>query len=176
LSGTMWFARCLVGVCLLGLVPAIAIKLAAPSTSVVVAPAQHQSRTEPAFALNEAAKSDRLALPNARAEPGIVVPGAITAPAAKPSPAETPSTAPVAVNKAADPPSQNNPSSQQDASWQNANASIVPIAPLRRHVESRKPKPIAVRSLPNQRTEVWHCRQDATGDFLRALDLSPKCQ
>jgi hypothetical protein len=81
LSKTMWLAV----FCLVGLGPAIAIKVAAPPASLVVEPAQDHSKTEPAFALNESAKSDRLELLNARAEPEIIVP------AAKPRPAETPS-------------------------------------------------------------------------------------
>jgi len=63
MSRTMWLAL----FCLIGLGPAIAIKFAAPPASLVVEPAQDQSKTEPAFALNESAKSDRLELPNARA-------------------------------------------------------------------------------------------------------------
>ena len=80
MSRTMWVAV----FCLVGLGLAIAIKVAAPPASLVVEPAQDQSKIEPAFALNESAKSDRLELPNARAEPGIIVP------AAKLMPAETP--------------------------------------------------------------------------------------
>ena len=94
MSKTMWLAL----FCLVGLGPAIAIKVAAPPASLVVEPAQDQSKTEPAFALNESAKSDRLELPNARAEPEIFVP------AAKPTPAETPSTSQETVKKATDGP------------------------------------------------------------------------
>jgi hypothetical protein len=150
LSRTMWLAL----FCLVGLGPAIAIKVAAPPASLVVEPAQDQGKTEPAFALNESAKSDRLELPNARAEP---------VPAAKPTPAETPSTSQETVRKA------------MDRHWQNANASIIPVVPPRRHTERKEPRQSAGKSLPNKRAEVWHCRQDAVGSLLRSLDLSPRC-
>jgi hypothetical protein len=143
--------------CLVGLGPVIAIKVAVPSASSVVGPAPDQSKTELAFALNESAKSDRLELPNARAEPEIIVP------AAKPTPAETPSTSQETVKKAT------------DRHWQNANASIIPVVSPRRHTKSKEPKQSAGKSLPNERAEVWHCRQDAVGSLLRSLDLSPRC-
>jgi hypothetical protein len=153
LSKTMWLAL----FCLVGLGPAIAIKVAAPPASLVVEPAQDQSKTEPAFALNESAKSDRLELPNARAEPEVIVP------AAKPTPAEIPSTSQETVKKAT------------GRHWQNANASIIPVVSPRRHTKSKGPKQSAGKSLPNERAEVWHCRQDAVGSLLRSLDLSPRC-
>src|ERR1700720_2766177 len=101
----MWLAL----FCFVGLGPAVGVKVAAPPASLVVEPAQVQSKIEPAFALNESAKSDRLELPNARAETEINVP------AAKPMPAETPSTSPETVKKVA------------DQHWQNANAKIIPV-------------------------------------------------
>ena len=65
LSKTIWVAV----FCSVGLGPMIAIGVAAPRASLVVEPAQDQSQIEPAFAVNELAKSDRLDLPNVRAEP-----------------------------------------------------------------------------------------------------------
>src|SRR5437588_10660936 len=121
----MWLAL----FCLVGLAPAIAIKVAAPPASLVVEPAQDQ----PAFALNESAKSDRLELPNARAEPEIIVP------AAKPTPAEAPSASQETVRKAT------------DRHLQNANASIIPVVSPRRHTKSKEPKQSAGKSLPNER-------------------------
>src|SRR6202023_2549297 len=91
MSRTMWLAL----FCFVGLAPAIAIKVAAQPAALVVGPAQDQSKVERAFALNESAKSDRLELPNARAETEIIVP------AAKPMPAEKPSTTPETVKKVA---------------------------------------------------------------------------
>jgi len=153
MTRTMWLAL----FCLVGLAPAIAIKVAAPPASLVVEPAQDHGKIEPAFALNESAKSDRLELPNARAATEIIVP------AAKPMPAETPPTSPETVKKVA------------DQHWQNANASIIPVVSPRRHTKSKEPRQSAGKSLPNERAEVWHCRQDAVGSLLRSLDLSPRC-
>jgi hypothetical protein len=153
MSKTMWLAL----FCLVGLAPAIAIKVAAPPASLVVEPAQDQSKVERAFALNESAKSDRLELPNARAETEIIVP------AAKPMPAETPSTSPETVKKFA------------DQHWQNANAKIISGASPPRRTKSKELKQSAAKYPPNERAEVWHCRQDAVGSLLRSLDLSPRC-
>jgi hypothetical protein len=153
LSRTMWVAV----FCLVGLGLAMAIKLATPPASLVVEPGQHNSKIEPAFVLNESTKSDRLELPHVRAEPGIIVP------AGKLAPAETPSTSLETVAKI------------EDRSWQNANASITPVEPPRRHRKSKESKQSADKSPPRKRAEVWHCRQDAVGGLLRSLDLSPRC-
>jgi hypothetical protein len=153
MSRTMWLAL----FCLVGLAPAIAIKVAAPPASLVVESAQDQSKVERAFALNESAKSDRLELPNARAETEIIVP------AAKPMPAETPSTSPETVKKVA------------DQHWRNANARIIPAASPPRRPKSKELKQSAGKYPTNERAEVWHCRQDSVGSLLRSLDLSPRC-
>jgi hypothetical protein len=166
LSRTMWLAL----FCLVGLGPVIAIKVAAPPASSLVEPALDQSKTEPAFALNESAKSDRLELPRARAEAEIIVPAAKPTSAATPSaspetvtPAETPSTSPETVKEVA------------DRHWQNANAKLIAVASPRRHPKSKEPKQSADNHSPSERKEVWHCRQDAVGSLLRSLDLSPRC-
>jgi hypothetical protein len=52
----MWLAL----FCMVGLGPAIAIKVAALPAALVAEPAQDQSKIEPAFAPNELAKADRL--------------------------------------------------------------------------------------------------------------------
>jgi hypothetical protein len=141
--------------CLIGLGPAIAIMVAAPA-SLVVERAQHQSEMKPAFALNDSAKSDRLELPNARAETEVIMP------ATKLMPANTPSTSPETVKKV------------EDRHWQNASAKIISASP-RRHTKSKESKQSAGKYPPNERAEVWHCRQDAVGSLLRSLDLSPRC-
>jgi hypothetical protein len=153
MSRTMWLAL----FCLVGLAPAIAIKVAVPPASSVAEPAQDQSKVEQAFTPNESAKSDRLELPNARAETEII------APAAKPMPAEPPSTSPETVKKVA------------DRRWQNANAKIIPAASPPRRPKSKELKQSAGKYPTNERAEVWHCRQDAVGGLLRSLDLSPRC-
>jgi hypothetical protein len=152
MSRTMWLAL----FCTVGLGPAIAIKVAVPPASLVVEPA-HQSKAEPAFALNEPAKSDRRELPSARAETEIIVP------AAKTMPTVIPSSSPETIKKFA------------DQHWQNANARVISVASPRRHTKSKEPKPSAGKYPPNERAEVWHCRQDAVGSLLRSLDLSPRC-
>jgi hypothetical protein len=62
MSKTIW----LVLFCLIGLGPVIAIKVAAPPTSLAVEPAPDLSKIELASVPNESAKSDRLALPDIR--------------------------------------------------------------------------------------------------------------
>jgi hypothetical protein len=156
--------------CVVGLGPAIAIKVAAPPASSVVEPAQDQSKTEPVFAPfapNESAKSDRLELRNARAETEIIVPATKTMPAETPvlaeapMPAEAPSTSPETIKKTG------------RGHWRDANARINPVASTRRYTEGQESKKSAAP--PNERTEVWHCRQDGMGSLLRSLDLSPRC-
>jgi len=153
LSRTMWLAL----FCLLGLGPAIAIKIAGPPAFLVVEPVQDQSKIGAAVALNELAKSDRLELPNARAETSIIVP------AAELMPAQTPSTSPATARKVA------------DRHWQNTNAKIIPVASPRRHTKSEESKQSAGKYPQSETAEVWHCRQDAVGSVLRSLDLSPRC-
>src|SRR6476620_3130456 len=92
MSRTMWLAL----FCMIGLGPVIAIKLATPA-SLVVEPAQDQSKIEPAIAANESAKGDRLELFNTPAKTEIV------APATKAMPAESPSTSPDTINPSENP-------------------------------------------------------------------------
>jgi hypothetical protein len=161
MSRKIWLAL----FCLVGLAPAIAIKLAAPPASLVVGPAQVQSKVEPAFALNEAAKSDRLELPNAGAETEI------TAPVAQPMPAETASTGAETV-KSTGPETVKKTAEQH---WRNANAKLIEAASPPRRPKSKELKQSAAKYPTSQRAEVWHCRQDAMGSVLRSLDLSPRC-
>jgi hypothetical protein len=71
--------------------------------------------------------------PSVRAVPGIIVL------AAKPTRAETPSTSPETVKKIV------------DRHWQNANASILPVASPRPHPESKESKQRAGKSAPSAR-------------------------
>jgi hypothetical protein len=159
--------------CLVGLAPAIAIKVVAPRVSLVAEPVRDHSKLEPAFTVNELAKADRLELHNTPAEPGIIVL------AAKPAPAETPSIAREVVTSTSPSTSPEPVKKIADRHWRDANASIPPAAPVRRHPkihpESKQPKQSASPSPPSKRAEVWHCRQDAMGSLLRSLDLSPRC-
>jgi hypothetical protein len=143
--------------CLVALGTVIAIKVAVSPSSLVVEPAQDQSRIEPAFALNESAKSDRLELPGARAETEIIVP------VAKTMLAETRLTSRETIKKVA------------DRHWEDANARISSVASPRRYTKSKESKKSAGKYPPSERAEIWHCRKDTMGSLLRSLDLSPRC-
>lgn len=205
LSKTVWLTL----FCLVGLGPVVAIKVAAPSASSVAGPARNpsgptQSNIELAFAPNETAKSDRLELPPARAEPEIIVPAAPQAPAeALSTSAETPSAnavtsstsvetassttvetaSSISVETAPSTTVETAPSTKvetavkkvPDRHWRDANARLLPVAPAHQHVKSKEPKPSAADHPPSERAEAWHCRQDAMGSILRSLDLSPRC-
>ena len=149
MSRMMWLAL----VCLAGLGAVIAIR---PPAASVAGLAQHPGKAEPAFALDEAEKSDRLELP-VHAEAAIVVPSSPAMAAA------TPPAATATIDKAAEP------------HWQDANAMIAPVAPPHRYPKARLSKKIVVKSPPTERAEAWHCRQDAVGGLLRSLNLSPRC-
>ena len=190
MTRTMWIAL----FCLVGLGPAIAIKVVTRPVSLAVEAAPGQTRTELALAPNEAAKSDRLPLHNIRAEAEVM-------PAAEPEPSETP-------------PGGAETTGIPGRRWQDANAKALPgeslprtgsgvetddgdasnkeakppfrfnrtgkdsrIAPPERphrHRIAGKPIESAGNSPPKPR-EAWHCRQDAMGSVLRSLDLSPRC-
>ena len=68
MTRTMWIAL----FCLVGLGPAIAIRVVTRPASLAVEAAQDQSRTELALAPNEAAKADRLPLHDIRAETEVM--------------------------------------------------------------------------------------------------------
>jgi hypothetical protein len=173
MSRTMWFAL----FCLIGVGAAIAIKAATPPAEH----AQHQGKMEPAFALNESAKSDRLELADTPGETGIIVPATGTKPVETPSvvpetgPVETPSASP--ETRPVETPSASSETTRKVASkhWQDANARITPVAPPRRHTKSKESKKTVGEYPVSAKTEVWHCRQDAVGSLLRSLDLSPRC-
>jgi hypothetical protein len=152
----MWLAL----FCLVGLGAVLAIKLAPSPAASVAGPAPDQRTTAPAFALNESAKSDRLQLPDARTENGIVVPSAQTTAAAPAS------AGPATISKVAEP------------HWEDANAMVA----LPHHDPKARPsKKIVGKSASTEKTssterpEAWHCRQDAVGGLLRSLNLSPRC-
>jgi hypothetical protein len=176
MTRTMWIAL----FCLVGLGPAIAIKVVTRPASLAVEAEQDQGRTELALP-NEAAKADRLPLHDIRAETEIM-------PAAQPEPSETP---PAGPDETVRIPGRH---------WQDANARALPgeslprteveppslinrngkgsgVAPSERphrHTIARTPIESASSNPPKPR-EVWHCRQDAMGSVLRSLDLSPRC-
>jgi hypothetical protein len=101
MTRTMWIAL----FCLVGLGPAIAIKVVTRPSPAVEA-AQDQGRTELAWGPNEAAKSDRLKLPDMRAESEAM-------PAAPPEPLVAP---PAGLETTSNP----------GRRWQDANAKALP--------------------------------------------------
>jgi hypothetical protein len=168
----MWLAL----FCMVGLGPAIAIKVAALPAALVVEPARDQSKIEPAFIPNELAKADRLELPSpAKTE--------FVAPFTKPMFAESPSTNAETIERVnADqavvrqtPIFKGGLGRPVDRNWQNANAKISSVEPPRRRAKSNESMQSTGERPPNKAAEVWHCRQDAMGTLLRSLDLSPRC-
>ena len=164
MTRTVWIAL----FCLVGLGPAIAIKIVARPASLAVEAAQDQNRAAMALAPNEVAKSDRLPLPDIAAEAEVMP--------APPEAVETPQQAAVET-----------PAARQDETvktetvktphrhWQDANASVAPSEPRHRHTIDRKRINSAANAPPRPRAEAFHCRQDAVGSVLRSLDLSPRC-
>jgi hypothetical protein len=184
MNRTMWIAL----FCLVGLAPAIAIKVVTRSPAVEAA----QNMTEFALIPNEAAKSDRLPLPDIRAE-------SETIPAAQPEQTSSagPETARIPGQRWQDANAKALPGddlprtgSGMDASEENASnkdaepaprlnrngkgSRVTPSAPPLRRATAPRPIESASSSPPKPR-EVWHCRQDAMGSVLRSLDLSPRC-
>lgn len=156
---TMW----LVVFCLIGLGAAIAIKAATPGLYSIAARSQEQNEPTPAFTLNEAAKSDRLKLPDAGGETEAIAPTTTS------MPAEPPSTVTKSTKTTTIP------------HWREANAKVVTATSLRhakrKQAENRaKTKKRPIERAANSPAHVFHCRQDAVGGLLRALDLSPRCE
>jgi hypothetical protein len=186
----MWIAL----FCLVGLGPAVAIKVVTRPASLAVETAQDPGGTETALAPNEAAKSDRLPLPVVGAEREIM-------PAAQSEPVETPSAGPETAGipgrrwqdanaKALSSESLPRTGSgadtgEEDASKKEAglplrlnrngkDSRLAPPEPAHRRAIAGKPIESASSNPPKPR-QVWHCRQDAMGGILRSLDLSPRC-
>ena len=183
MTRTMWIAL----FCLMGLGPAIAVKVVMRPASPAVEAVQDPGRTVTALGPNEAAKSDRLKLPDMRAESEAM-------PAAQPEPLAAP---PAGLETTSNPGRRwqdaNAKASSGDADTGEEGASnkeakpalrfnrngkslgVAPSEPPRRHAIARKPIASAGNNPPKPETHAWHCRQDATGSLLRALDLSPRC-
>jgi len=187
MTRTMWIAL----FCLVGLGPAIAIKVVTRSASPAVEAARDPDQNEMAPGPNEAAKSDRLKLFDMRAESEIMQPEPSATPPANPEATGTPSrrwqdanakalpdeslpqtgsemdTGEDAPNKEAATPSRFNRNGK--------GSRIAPSEPAHRRAITKRPVESASSTAPKQGTHVWQCRQDGTGSFLRALDLSPRC-
>jgi hypothetical protein len=178
MTRTMWIAL----FCLVGLGPAIAIKVVTRPSPALEA-AQDQSRTEIASGPNEAAKSDRLKLPDMRAESEAVQPEPSEAPPANPETTGLPGRHWQDANAKAlsgdmDPGEENGSDKEKKPALRiNRNGKSSGVAPSEphRHAVVKRPIESAGVSPAKPETHAWHCRQDATGSLLRALDLSPRC-
>jgi hypothetical protein len=173
MTRTMWIAL----FCLVGLGPAIAIKVVTRPAFLAVEATPDQ---ELALAPNEAAKSDRLRLPDIRSEAEVMPAGVPAEPDgtvkipgrrwqdanARALSGEIDTGEQNASNKQAEPPSRFNRTGR--------GAKLVPPERPHGHAIAKKPIESAGNSPPKPR-EAWHCRQDAMGSVLRSLDLSPKC-
>jgi hypothetical protein len=174
MNRTMW----LVVFCLVSLGAAMAITAAIPRSSSIARPSQNQSDFVPSFALNEAAKSDMLKLPDAPTETESIAPITSTMQAATPS--NDPEPTRIEPTKTATIPH-----------WRDANAKVAPATSSPRqinlgqvnlgqanlgHVKRKRPKKKSISEhAASPRGPVWQCRQDAMGSLLRSLDLSPRC-
>src|SRR3954465_10295710 len=125
--------------CLLGLAPAIAIKLAGLAAFWAPAPVPGPASPEPAFVVNQAAKSDRLPLFSA-ASMSMTNAEPFPAPASAPAPAP-----PLSAGEATTP---------ADRHWRNANASITPALSPPRHAERKDNRPSAEKVPPAARAEA----------------------
>jgi hypothetical protein len=147
----MWIAL----FCLATSIASIAIRVVTPSDSSSIEATLDQRKIDMATVPNESAKSDRLELHDFRAEAQIM-------PAAEAVPVEAPSTKPEVIKIL-------------HGRWQDSNAGLAPSEPPHRRTITSAAKKNAGIAPPKMRAEVWHCRQDAVGGLLRALDLSPRC-
>ena len=166
MTRTMWIAF----FCLVISVGSIAIRVAMPQASLFAEAVPDQDKIGMAAVPNELAKSDRLELPNIRAETAI-------APAAQAAPVEAPSTK-IETTKAETTTTDTNKTEMNKIPrrrWRDANASVAPLEQPHRRNITREPNKSAGSNPPKARAEVWHCRQDAVGSLLRSLDLSPRC-
>jgi hypothetical protein len=187
MTRTMWIAL----FCLVGLGPAIAIKVVTRPASLTAEAAQDQARNEPAPAPNEATKSDRLPLPDIRADaepmpaaepPGTLVGGAETGipgrrwqdANAKALPGESLPRAGSGVETGEDNASDKQAERPSRFNRTGRASRIAPSERPHRHSIARTPIETAGNNPPKPR-EAWHCRQDAMGSVLRSLDLSPRC-
>jgi hypothetical protein len=164
----MWFALS----CLAVLGAMIAIKVATPAPPAVVA---MHDQMGIAFGPNTAAKSDRLPLPDIRELVDIdpVAPDATT------MSAEAPSSSLETTDKPIDPTTRKiidtAPKKTAHRRWQDANAKLIEDSPPRRHAKARPEKINADNGHGKTTSNVFRCRQDALGNMLRSLDLSPRC-
>jgi hypothetical protein len=163
----MWFAL----FCLAVLGAMITIKVATTPVLLAVAETHDQTATGIAFGPNTAAKSDRLPIPDIRkpTEADPVPPVATTMPVGAPSSSLE------AINETTRKTIDTTPKKIAHRRWQNSNAKLIADSPPRRHAKARPEKTNADTDHGKTTSNVFRCRQDAFGNMLRSLDLSPHC-
>jgi hypothetical protein len=168
---TMWFALS----CLAILGAMIAIKVATPAPLAVMA-THDPTAIGIAFGPNTAAKSDRLPI----ADIGKSADADLAPPVAMTMSVEAPSSSLETTNKAinAKPRKTIETTAKKIAHrrWQDSNAELIEDSPPRRHTKARSGKTNADNDHGKTTTNVFRCRQDAFGNLLRSLDLSPRCR
>ena len=169
---TTWFALFCVAV--LGAM--IMIKIATTPALVAVAATHDQTALGIAFGPNTAAKSDRLPIPDIRkpTEADSVPPVATTMPVEAPS--KSLETTHKAINETTRKTIDTTPKKIAHRRWQNSNAKLIADSPPRRHAKARPEKTNADNDHGKTTSNVFRCRQDAFGNMLRSLDLSPHCR
>jgi hypothetical protein len=153
MTRTLWFAV----LCLAGLGTAIAIRAAIPVQSPIAKLAQDQNTLWGSFGPNEASKSDRLELPSVSLEAETETPNEAQ------MPVEAPSVDPEAADAA------------PVHEFREANAKVASVAPSHGHSKSKKRAGRPTARAASAKPQPFHCRQDAAGGLLRALDLTPRC-
>jgi hypothetical protein len=150
----------------------ITIKVATTPALLAVA-ATHQTAIGIAFGPNTAAKSDRLPIPDIRkpTEADPVPPVATTMPVEAPS--SSLETTNKAINETTRKTIDTTPTKIAHRRWQNSNAKLIADSPHRRDAKARPEKTNADSDHGKTTSNVFRCRQDAFGDMLRSLDLSP---
>src|SRR5260370_28031695 len=152
-----------------------AMKFATTVAPLAVAATHDQTAIGIAFGPNTAAKSDRLPIPDIRkpteADP---VPAVATT-----TPVEAPSSSLEATNKAINETTRKTidttPKKIAHRRWQDSNAKLIADSPPRRHANVGPEKTNADNDHGKTTSNVFRCRQDAFGNLLRSLDLSPHC-
>ena len=167
---TMWFAL----FCLAVLGAMITIKVATTPAFLAVA-ATHQTAIGIAFGPNTAAKSDRLPIPDIRkpTEADPVPPVATTMPVEAPS--SSLETTNKAINETTRKTIDATPKKIARRHWQDSNAKLIADSPPRPHAKAQSEKTDADNDHGKTTSNVFRCRQDAFGNLLRSLDLSPHC-
>ena len=168
---TMWFALS----CLAVLGAMITIKVATTPAPLAVAATHDQTAIGIAFGPNTAAKSDRLPIPDIRkpTEADLVPPAATTMPVEAPS--SSLETTNKAINETTRKTIDTTPNKIAHRRWQDSNAKLIADSPPRRHPKARSEKANADNDHGKSTSNVFRCRQDAFGNLLRSLDVSPHC-